>query len=41
MYLASPYLGQITKFNLNMQDFKRGLDLTCKLKYIELFNFLN
>ena len=25
-----PYLGQITKFNLKMQGFKRVLDLNCK-----------
>ena len=30
MQLSSPYLGQITKFNTKMQDFKRALDLNCK-----------
>ena len=29
-YLTSPYLGQITKFNPKMEDFKRVLDLNCK-----------
>ena len=28
MYLDSPDLGQVTKFNPEMQDFKRVLDLT-------------
>ena len=32
MYLAFPYLSQITKFSRKMQDFKCDLDLTCKLK---------
>ena len=30
MYLPSLYLGQITKFNLKTQGFKRVLDLNCK-----------
>ena len=28
MYLASPDLGQVTKFNPKTQDFKRVLELT-------------
>ena len=28
MFLDSPDLGQVTKFNPKMQDFKRVLDLT-------------
>ena len=28
MYLDSPDLGQVTKFNPKMQDFRRVLDLT-------------
>ena len=32
IYFTLLYLGQITKFNLKMQDFKRVLNLNCKLK---------
>ena len=40
MYFASPDLGQITKFNPNMQDFKRVLDLT-RSKGSNFFNWLS
>ena len=39
MYLASPNLGQITKFNPKLQNFKRVLDLTWS-KERDFFNWL-
>ena len=40
MYLDFPDLGQVTKFNPKMQDFKRVLDLTWS-KGSDFFNFFN
>ena len=40
MYLDFPDLGQVTKFNLKMQDFRRVLDLT-RSKGSDFFNWLS